>query len=570
MALLGASFQIGRSALAAYQSAISVAGQNIANLANPDYARQTGRLSSLVGGPTLGGVAPGAGVQLDRLRRHVDEALEARLRTTAGWRSSAETIFNALSETEGRYNELTDQDISSLLAGFFAQFATLETAPTEGSTRNLVLASAESLVHSIRRQRAGMLQQIDDLNAQADVVTRRVNQISQEIASLNELIVGQESDGRTVAGPLRDRRDALLRELAQTVDIRTREQASGAVNVYIGSTPLVEYARARELTVERTLENGLETAVVRFADDGEMALLGGGTLHGIVAARDLHLRDQLDRLDTFAQGLIYEVNRIHSTGVGLKGYTSLRSEHAVLDIDAALNTPQAGLPFPLKNGSFIVHVRDTATGQVITRLIEVDLDGLGGNDTSLADLAEELGSVPGLVANVTADNRLDITALSGREVWFSEDSSGALAALGVASLFTGTSAGDIGVAAAVRQDPGLLAASISGQLNDGRNAGRIATLADETRTSVLLSGRSVAGYFDDIVTSLAVRTSQARTDYESADSVSYALVAQREAISGVNLDEEVVRLAQYEAAYQGAARYIGVLDQMSRELLRLL
>ena len=88
MALLGASFQIGRSALAAYQSAIAITGQNIANVGNPNYTRLTGRLTTLQGGPTLGGVAPGGGVNLTALERHVDEALESRLRMSLGTRAA--------------------------------------------------------------------------------------------------------------------------------------------------------------------------------------------------------------------------------------------------------------------------------------------------------------------------------------------------------------------------------------------------------------------------------------------------------------------------------------------------
>jgi flagellar hook-associated protein 1 FlgK len=570
VALLGASFQIGRSALAAYQSAISIAGQNIANLANPDYARQSGRLAALVGGPLLGGVTPGAGVQLDRLRRHVDGSLDAQLRNAGGARSSADTVYQALSQLESRYNELTDQDISSLLATFFSQFATLETSPSDGASRDQVLSTARGLAQSVQRQRAGILQQVQDLNTQAETLSEHASGIAREIASLNELIVRQEADGTSIASPLRDRRDGLLRELSEIVDVRVREQDSGAVNVYVGSTPLVEFNRARTLTTERVLEDGMEIARVRFADDGSGVTLSGGALHGVVTARDVHLRGQLDRLDQFARGLIYEVNRIHSTGVGLVGYSSLRSEHAVLDPDAALNTDQAGLPFPARNGTFIVHVRDTATGQVITRQIEIDLDGLGGNDTSLADLAEDLGNVPGLTASVTADNRLQINAGNGREVWFTEDSSGLLAALGVASFFSGTNAADIRLSETIASDPRLLAASTSGLVNDGGNAGRIATLADDARVSDLLSGRSIAGYFDDIVGSLAVSTAQAMTDFEAADAVYSGVYAQRESVSGVNLDEETVKLMEYQSAYEGAARYIGVLDQLNAELLSLL
>ena len=72
MGIFGTSFQIGRSAVAAYQAAISVTGQNIANVGNPNYTRISGHLSSLYGGNVFG-VRPGAGVRLSALERHIDE-----------------------------------------------------------------------------------------------------------------------------------------------------------------------------------------------------------------------------------------------------------------------------------------------------------------------------------------------------------------------------------------------------------------------------------------------------------------------------------------------------------------
>lgn len=567
---LGATFQIGRSALAAYQAALSVTGQNIANLANPNYTRQTGHLSTLHGGPTYGHVRPGAGVRMDRLTRHIDEALEARLRLSLGSRSSAEAIYLALTQTESAYNELTDQDISTQLSEFFAQFSSLETDPQSNSARNLVLANADTLIRSIQRQRAGLVQQISDLNDAATAAAERAGVVTAEIAALNERVVQQEADGVTVAGALRDQRDGLLRELGELMDIQVREQDNGSINVYVGSEPLVEFDRSCGPIVETVLEDGLELASVRFEDTHGNVILRDGKLFGLLEARDRYLKDQIDRFDTLAAGLIYEVNRIHSTGVGLVGYSELLSEYAVNDPDAVLNSDNAALPFPLENGTFIVQVRDTASGQVITRQIEVDLDGLNGDDTTLNSLAAALDSVPGLSASVTSDNRLQLEADGGQEIWFTEDSSGVLAALGVGSFFTGQDAGDIAIRAELRADPRLIATSLSGALSDGDNAGRIANLAARTSTSSMLGHRSIQDYHEAIISDLAVEASAALTAHEAAYSIYESLVAQREAISGVSLDEEAINLSKFETAYQGAARYLGVVDALTNEIMALL
>jgi flagellar hook-associated protein 1 len=372
-----------------------------------------------------------------------------------------------------------------------------------------------------------------------------------------------------VASSLRDQRDARLRDLSEIMDIQTREQPGGAVNVYVGSEPIVEYNRSRGLSVERELRDGLEIWSVRFADNNGPVNLRDGALAGLVTARDRHLRGQLDKLDQLASGLIYEVNRIHGSGVGLAGYESMRSQFAVGDTAAALNSGAAGLQFPVQNGTFIVNVRDKQTGQVVTRQIEVDLDGLNGDDTSLASLAAQLDGVPGLNASVAADNRLELAASSGQEFWFSQDSSGVPAALGLGSFFKGSSAADIGVADNIAADPRRLAASATGAAADGDIAGRIAELASPAAVSGLLSNRSVRDFHASMVGELGVEGGAALTAAETADAVYSGLYAQREALSGVSLDEEALNLTKFEKAYQGAARYLTVLNEMTDEILRL-
>lgn len=569
MALLGASFQIGRSALAAYQSALAVSGQNIANLANPDYTRQTGRLTALVGGPVLGGVAPGAGVRLSQLQRHVDEAIENRLRLASGQRSAADVIQRTLAQTEAQQNELTEQDLSTQLTELLASFAQLQTEPQDSSRRNLTVATADAVIASMQRQRSGLIQQVRDLNVQAISQAQRVSTLAGEVAKLNTAIVVGESDGVSVASALRDQRDAQIRELAQLVDVQVREQPNGGVNLYIGSEPLVEFNRSRGLTVQTTLEDGLEISSVRFADNNGTVLLTGGSLAGIVQSRDRNIVGELNRLDQLARGLIYEVNRAHSTGVGTVGYSSITSAYAVDDPDAVLSSDAAGLPFPLRNGVLILKVRDVDTGQISTTQIEVDLDGLNGDDDTLATLAAALNGVTGFSASVTSDNRLALSADSGREFWFSEDSSGALAALGVGGFFVGQDATTIDVNPAIRADTRLIATSAGGALNDGGVAGRIAQLADPTAISALLDNQSIGDFHNTSVNRLAVAASAAFSDLEAADTIYNGLFAQREAISGVSLDEEAINLTKYERAYQGATRYIGVLDQLSNELLAL-
>ncbi len=567
MALLGASFQIGRSALAAYQAAISIVGQNIANVGNPEYARQSGRLSPLVGGPALGTINPGSGVKLSQLQRHVDESLESRLRLALGARSNAETRHRSLTQIESLYNELTSEDVSTQLGELFSAFGAVQTEPRDTAARNQVIASADNLIRSLQRQRSGVVQQVVDTNNDLETAVERASKIADEIADLNGQIVATQAGASNASAPLKDRRDGLLRELAELMDVQVRHQENGSSNVYVGSEPLIEFDRARGLRVELALQNGLEIGTPRFSDNNGSVNVREGRIAGLVIARDQHVIPQLARLDQLAEGLIYEVNRVHADGVGLVAYTSISGLYDVQSPSAALNSAAAGLQFPVKNGVFIVNVRDRASGQVVSRQIEVDLDGLNGNDTTLNSLAASLAGVPGLSASVTSDNRLQIATNPGAEVWFSEDSSGALAALGVGAFFSGTNAADIDVVAPIRSDPRLIAASRSGGTNDGENAGAIATLIEQA--SSLLGGVSIQDFHAGTIDALAVDAAAALTAAEAAESIYNGLTAQREAISGVSLDEEAINLTKFERAFQGATRFLNVVDGLTNDVLSL-
>lgn len=567
MAILGASFQIGRSALAAYQSAIAVTGQNLANVGNPDYARQSPHLTALAGGMTLAGVAPGTGVSLSRLQRHVDNALESHLRTALAQQSAATQVHSTLSQVESVYNELSDYDLTSRLNTLFASFTALQTDPLETTSRSQVLADADAVVTTLQQYRSGLLSITGDLNARVADTTTEVNQLLQGIADLNEQIVAAQSQGNGGDGALRDRRDGLLRELATQLDIRTREQDSGIVNVYVGSEPLVEYSRARTLTTQSEVQDGIERVVVRLADTGAALPRSEGQLGALATVRDDYVVEQLKQLDTIAKGLIYETNRLQSTGRGLVGYTSVSASYQARNVSAALNSADAGLPFPVQNGSFVVQVRDKASGQVSSRLIEVDLDGLNGDDTSLAALTTQLDAVPGLQASVGADGRLQLKADNGFEFNFAEDSSGALAALGVGTFFTGTDASTIGVNAALKSEPRLIATSLDGSAGDGSNAGLMAAVGDQV--SDLLGSQSLLEYRERMVHDVAVQAAAAADGAEAADAVYSSLLAQRESLSGVSVDEEAINLTVYERAFQGASRYLSVVDSLATDVLSL-
>lgn len=578
MSLSGA-FQIGSSALNASQLAIQVAGNNLANAATPGYSRQVARLSPLRGDSSLPGISIGHGVGVSEVRRQIDDALQTRLWGGVSDEASAQQRLGVLSQVESTLNELTGQDLSSELGAFFNAWS--EGANSTGFNASVV-NQGDKLAGFIRRLRSDLAGQRSQIDQTLNATVRAANDLLGQIATLNQAVVGAESGGAT-ANSLRDQRDALVTQLSQYVDVSVQQQPAGAINVLVGSTPVVlgGDSRGLELTTRNAAE-GTRIAVAVKADGQELSV-DSGQIGAMMAERNGTVGRTIRQLDTLSAELIFQTNRLHSTGANESRLTTATGTLAMPAADRTrpINTPTnqtlAGLPFRMQNGGFSVTVRDKTSGAEKTYRIEVDLDGInnaGGagtaDDTSVEDIRAALSAIPGLSASFTAEGKLKVDAAAGSEFSFSDDSANALAVLGVNSYFDGSSAQDIQVRQDLKDDPSLLT---TGRIQNGSfvqngTALSIATLQDKTIQS--LGSQTLGDSWLSTVQEVGIRTSAADTAAKASTIVRQSLEAQRASVSGVSVDEEAINLLNFQQTYQGAAKFISVINDMTQTLMSLL
>jgi flagellar hook-associated protein 1 FlgK len=107
-------------------------------------------------------------------------------------------------------------------------------------------------------------------------------------------------------------------------------------------------------------------------------------------------------------------------------------------------------------------------------------------------------------------------------------------------------------------EPGEIAASSNGDAGSNGNLGVIGAV----RTAGLLNGQSAI----DVLAALSFRvgssTADSQAQLEASESIQSQLEKQRDAISGVSLDEEAANLMRFQRAYQAAGRVISAADQM--------
>ncbi|MEM6392193.1 MAG: flagellar hook-associated protein FlgK [Planctomycetota bacterium] len=561
------SLAIGRSGLLAAQTALQVTGNNLANAANPDYRRQRVSLAANPDSPIGNNLFVGTGVQVTDISRRVDEALEARLRTANADASGSQALADALAQIESIQNELSGIDLSTKLGDFFNAWNDITANPQDLSLRTLAVEEARALTLFINDIRSGL----GDIQKQTDDRARNtaagINDLLDRIAQSNRAIVLAEGGQAGEASGLRDNRDALLSELSQFLEITTFEQSTGSVDVFVGSTPLILNSTSRGVELETFADDGeLNTRLVIIEDRSEVDT-STGELGELVQFRKGDLQDAIDAVDQIANSLIFEVNKIHSQSQGLVYFDSVEGTNRVTDPTLALDDPTLEIGFTPVNGSFKLHLNQASTGQRTTFSIDVDLDGIG-SDTTLNSLIADINAISGVTASITPDGRLALASDSSDfQLSFSDDTSGALATLGVNTFFTGEDAFDIAINDAVVGDPRFVAAGQNHLPGDNAGALGIAGLRDAPIES--LQGLSITQAWNRHIEDFAIRNAQAQ-DAAVADQVVVNNLAQQQAaISGVNSDEETINLIQYQRMFQASARFISVVDELTQTLLSI-
>ncbi|QDU90315.1 Flagellar hook-associated protein 1 [Pirellulimonas nuda] len=567
MSLFG-SLQLAGNTLRAMQIGLQVVGNNIANANTEGFIRE-----EAVYAPApvqrIGNLTIGLGVEVEAIVQKADRFVTDRLRDAAGDRAGANIETAAYRDLETLLGELSDSDLSTAFTSFFNSIDQLAGEPANLSLRNLVIGKGESLAREVARvaSRASDLKGERDSRVVASV--DEINSLAEQVQQLNLRITTIEGGGAggSQAGGLRSQRDAALQRLSEIVGVRVDPQPSGAVNVSLGGEQLVFESQRREVFADTASVGGQRITTVRFVDNKSEVRAGAGELAGLYSARDEIIGGFEEGLDEMARSLIFEFNKLHSQGQGLAGFDQLTSATGVLDAAAPLDA--AGLSFTPENGSFDLVVRNKNTGLDTTHTIQVDLNGLDG-DTSLTSLAAAINAVDGVSAEVTTGGRLSIKADSkDAEFAFSGDTSGALAALGLNTFFAGDGARNIALNSELRgvKNAGKFAASLGGIDGDSENALRLGAFLDLRLEAQ--GGASLASQYDQLINTVATGATLSQSVADGFTQFEAALEGQQQALSGVNLDEEAIKMLSLQRTYQASARFIQTISELMDILVSL-
>jgi flagellar hook-associated protein 1 FlgK len=318
----GDIFGTAVSGLLAFQRGLAVTGHNIANVNTPGYSRQRVELVTRTPQFTGGGFV-GTGVTSNTVSRVYDGFITTQFRAATSTTSQLEHYHQMAAQVDNLFAD-PQAGLSPTLQAYFSAVHDVASDPTSIPARQVMLAAANSLAARFHHLDGQLTDMRASVNTEITDTVNEINDLSQGIADINsEIVRYQGFAGGQVPNDLLDRRDELVRQLAEKVAVTTVPQDDGALNVFIGNgQTLVLGALATDLSVSRDAYDATRYEVA-FTVGGTTTVISdaltGGTLGGALQFRNEILDGAQNTLGRVAMALSSSMNDQHQLGMDLTG-----------------------------------------------------------------------------------------------------------------------------------------------------------------------------------------------------------------------------------------------------------
>lgn len=615
--------QIALSGIHAAQVGLNTTGQNIANAQTAGFSRQS--VVQVAGEPTFSGSGYiGTGANVQGVRRAYSSLLVAQANHAASESSRATAYADGIAQINAVLGS-TDRSATTALSAFFAAVQQVTTNPADAASRQSMLASAQTLTQRFRDLDLSLAEQRGQVNDRIEVALDDINSHARQISALNARIGGEAADGRT-PNDLLDQRDLLLTSLNKLMRNTSMIQPDGTVSIYLNSgVALVSGGLTQELALAANAADPDSPLVGTRSGGGAVPLPGtadlGGELGGLIALRDEALTAAEAGLGRLARVLADTVNAQHRLGQDLKGnaggdFFTIAPPKGTA---SAANKGAAAISVSVSDVSALAatdyKISRTADGYVVTSLADGREQSFAGLPIAIEGLRIDLSGTA-----QTGDSFL-ISAARGAgatlQVAFRDNAliaTGSPVSVSAAAANSGNATASITVTAAAAglREPATISFGAGNQVTLSSGGGstsiawtpgtpvtlngwsvsfegtpragdsfsvRPATGATGDNRNVLalagLAGRdtvgnaSYANSYAQLVADFGVRGREAEAARSASASLESTAGSARDAVSGVNLEEEAMNMLRYQQSYQAAGKLLSVANTLFDSILSI-
>ncbi len=309
-------------ALSVHAKGLEIAGKNLANINNRNYAKQRVEIGDR-GSINTQIATESMGVEAMELRQNRDALLDKsvmREYTASSGLEAAKKILESAESALGQFLDRTKDStsiqnasgsngggISDSLSDFFNAWESYSVKPNDVAVKQLLIEKAKILVAKINKtdELLGDVQSNVDAQIESDLID--ANGILKTLAEINGYIAKAENGRPNSAVDLRDQRQAKLEELSKYMDVSFENMAdsNGQIRVKCGDVILVE---GKDVSGDGVLAYVNTSTDKKFTFGGTDLTPSKGALISQLETRNGTVQETRDRIAAIATQLRNSLN----------------------------------------------------------------------------------------------------------------------------------------------------------------------------------------------------------------------------------------------------------------------
>lgn len=604
-----ASLYKGVSGLKANEIQIDVAGNNIANANSTFYTRQRAIQKTAGFYEIRNGIELGMGTTIESIVRIHDEYTYTKLKNASTQLEYTGYMKQKLEEIAERFPDVQTTGILNDLQTYYNAWKDFSLSPNDGAVKENLAKVAQTFTQSVNKAYADLVKIQQTINDDIKRTVDEINDIGEEIANINKQITSKEILNTDHANELRDRRDELELTLSKLVEgvasksiIKQSSELESTMtdggkyyNLTIHGHEIVNGSNFTPLKIITDEVTGAHQIVYQGVDEKITDLtekIAGGKLGAQLDLRgrrwekananydDGIIQDYKNMLDTFAKTMMTHTNNIYAISAK-KSVTSdamsfLRGNTALVNYDKNIQTGSFDIVLYDEQGK--EQNRKTITINSLTTMEDIiaqiqrntdDNDNKNSND-DIDDLVSAIFNYDGK----TNTGQFQLSLKDPKfKIAIEDNGTNFAGAINLGGFFSGDNATTMRVKSELLQDPSLLRASKNG--NDGGNevANDLLQLQykeiDFFNKDGTVVTKQLDGYYRLFTGKIGTDGETNNFTHATNQTLYNSVYEDFQSISGVNTNEELAALIQYQASYGAASKVITTVDKMVDTLLSI-
>lgn len=597
----------GVTGLKASEVQIATTGNNISNANATFYTRQR-VVQTTNGYVTTGGVQVGIGTAVESIVRLHDEYSYYKLKGASTQLEYTKYMASTLQEIAQRFPDLQNTGILQDLENYNKAWNDFASNPNENATKIALVKTSQTLTESINKTFTTLDKIQKKVNDDVKNTVDEINRIGGEIATINKKIYGQEALPTEHANELRDKRDELELTLSKLVsavasknEIHQNDRLDTTItdpghqyNLSIEGFSLVDGIKFHPLKLDYDDKNKSYSIYYETADEKIRDLttkISGGQLGAQLDLRgrnynkskgkydDGIIQGYMNSLDTFAKTMINETNNL---------YASSAKNSVTSDYLPGLreDVPLVNYDKTIQPGSFDIVIYDEKGDKKLSKTITIDVNTTmddimsqiksntddNHNNNTNDDVDDHINASFSVDAK-TGEGLFQINAKSGFKVALEDKGTNFAGAFSIGGFFSGNNASSMKVKDSILSDPSTVRASLNGVDSGNDMANKIIQLqynkVNFYNEDGTIDNLTMEEYYRKFTGKIASDGENNNVVNSSNETLYNSVNTEYQSKSGVNTNEELAALIQYQSSYGAAAKIVSTVDHMLDTLLGL-